>query len=1660
MSAVADVGRRIRWRAAFALAAALLLAAAVPCGGAEADQGELSSQAIRDFAQRLIDIPDREMGSPGALRALAIIESRLQDLGLHTLRVRTTVSRPVDLGCSLVVDGRSIPLLPHQANVAATAGTGGMTLTGRLVFAGRGSLDELSGKAIAGNLIVLDGDSGEAWTTVAGLGAAAVIFRHVERLDRFALAAQSSGASLAFPRFIADLDPDLDGHDASLKGTVRFEPHPAWSLIASIPGHAPSHEAVVLCSGYEANGPVPGLDPGATRAYNAALLVEIAEALTRRPTARGVVLIFHGGRGEMFRGLRQLIAAITLDRDDDGQLSSDNRVLREGSRALSGAARAGLVADVLAHVADGAATSLEELKQDLMRGVASDLTPLSDEESADLPRSTRTRMLLEQTLAVATGGIADARLDLLDEARQRLAQWRSLSLTASQAAELRTQIHQDEPVVQAWRDLQQRLDNDKHLTPAEDRMVSDILPIARRLLARHREVVDERAEDLGSLAAARDAMQGQNIIHLVAFDLSDGARAFSSISNGFYVTWDHDLGWMHKALLKLAGELTGATARQSAYDPAPQQQPAEAGAYWPSDYLHESGTVGVLLPSVTLSTTNDVRAKLGSPQDTAIDFQADNFLHQAQGMLPLLRTYIDCQDIGNRRSRNLAFSDRWIRVETRANGSMSGRRPFPFPFSAVLMGRAGGYVGDVRAWETGWGDLAGESLVQFLPNNMPNFTTGLAVRIYGFDEQGSIIDAVASDGLQATSRDLQFTINWQARDLLALVFRAVPSALFNAFDPRLLLPLPSVTVLSPTRNAPPNFAHVEASGGQIALFTEPRQPLMMSAAEGRIGNRLLLLGHPGAKDGDFQGRSPGLLSSLTALDVAEDMWLLDDQRLSLLRRNGISSDSLLTLHSQAERCLVVARKARQDLDFAAANGAAQSSWAYTSRVYPNLLSTANDVVYGLVVLLAFAIPFSVIGERLFLAGSTIARRAAGFTGIFLAIFMFFYLFHPAFSLATTPLIIFLAFLILLMSVWTIAILYARFEVEMEGLRMAGLGMHTIDVSRLGTLLATLELGVSNMRRRPLRTLLTGMTVVLMTFILLTFSSFSPAITTQQIALDSSAPYSGILLRFNGWSELPDAAAGEIESQWGREFLISPLRWLQATPSCPRFPLSSDSGSSFVAGVIGCPMGDPSGIERALVRGELGGDAPRGFSPADGSGGEWIFLPEEVLVRIGVKPGGLVRFRGFQLHAGVVDAHLLANASLIGGEPPTPLALAAFEQGDPSGDRLALGIDHGAQVEQSAVMHLGATSVAVVRDSMLVRLGGEHTLRALTLTPRSNRSDIGKTAQDIAQQLAVTLRVSDMGETYLLTGIGHLRVTGLGAVLIPLVLGGLIIFATMLNSVAERGRDIFIFASLGLAPIHVAALFLVEAGIYAVLGGMGGYLLAQLGACLLGVLARLGIGVQPDINYSSFTAVATMLIVMATVLISALYPALVASRAASPGSSDFRIPQPVGDRIELPFPFTVARRDIRGLLAFLASYLDLHSDAATGSFTTADAEMREDGESFSITARIWLAPFDLGLGQRFTLTASPTDVPAIYAIQIGLTLLSGQRANWRRANRPFLRALRLQFLVWRTLTPEAMDSYRALGGDPQAVLREAVAVDAPLPNPPPGRVPVASLTDGA
>ena len=62
--------------------------------------------------------------------------------------------------------------------------------------------------------------------------------------------------------------------------------------------------------------------------------------------------------------------------------------------------------------------------------------------------------------------------------------------------------------------------------------------------------------------------------------------------------------------------------------------------------------------------------------------------------------------------------------------------------------------------------------------------------------------------------------------------------------------------------------------------------------------------------------------------------------------------------------------------------------------------------------------------------------------------------------------------------------------------------------------------------------------------------------------------------------------------------------------------------------------------------------------------------------------------------------------------------------------------------------------------------------------------------------------------------------------IPLVIAALIIFNTMLNSVAERKGEIHVYASLGLAPMHVGALFLAEAATYGLMGSVFGYIVGQ------------------------------------------------------------------------------------------------------------------------------------------------------------------------------------------------------------------------------------------
>src|SRR5437868_12879755 len=150
----------------------------------------------------------------------------------------------------------------------------------------------------------------------------------------------------------------------------------------------------------------------------------------------------------------------------------------------------------------------------------------------------------------------------------------------------------------------------------------------------------------------------------------------------------------------------------------------------------------------------------------------------------------------------------------------------------------------------------------------------------------------------------------------------------------------------------------------------------------------------------------------------------------------------------------------------------------------------NDVIQAVIFLLILTIPFAFSLERLLIGSPNIYRQIGGFGFFFLITFLILYFIHPAFQLAKTPMIIFLAFAIVTLSGAVIAIVLQKFQHEVRAIQgMAGT-VHTAEVSRVSTMLAAVQMGISTMRRRPLRTTLTAMTVVLLTFTILCFASFS------------------------------------------------------------------------------------------------------------------------------------------------------------------------------------------------------------------------------------------------------------------------------------------------------------------------------------------------------------------------------------------------------------------------------------------------------------------------------------------------------------------------------------------------------------------------------------------
>jgi hypothetical protein len=1604
----------------------------------------------------------RSVGSEGYREAGPWLEEQLRALpNVDVRRHEFPVIAPITRAASFYKSGgpaageRIYPFWPAGVRVNATSAEG---ITGRCVYLGEATYDRITPKVLQGQIAAVEASARSAWTNAFYFGARAVLVLGSDQATHVDLQSHDLLPPVNLPRFyvppgkLADeLRAGSIREPVTIRASVDWQRVTAANLYALVlprGGSATSQGALAISAPYDATSLVPDLAPGASQAAQAACGLALLRHYSEHPPSRPLLFVFTGADGIDMLGTRNLFMALSdlpaHWRPEIEQTEKQLDALRRDASRLTKVASAPTALNVPSdrHAIDRVAHEIEtdaSLEQDelfqLRRHAAKtpDVAARERELAARQILLSRLRYTIVQRPAELNGDLAAPAAAYVERARSRL---------------------------------------DKLIAQHEDR------------LAELRTRIDLYRWLAGSLGKEADPSERANdhrlIELLVALDLSDRGARFGPMYAG---------GYLETSNLSQIQDYRDWFARQERAFTSGQP----AAAWWGgisdvidltplassrSPYSWVAGPLAIGselcstwgVPGFTLMTLDDLRLRRDTPADTLDHLEVDPILRQLDAVRELL----------SRAASDPTFHGptelKWQR--TRLTGrvvSPAPGRPVPdlprdgflvmcIPtldkLSRIPRPSPHGYAIGVRRGEVRLADADGGYRFEGL-SRIPEDRQLVAVEAFRAEPATGAITACSDLGRQIGDIQLYADLRQDGVPLRSVVFACEEFPLVGLYDPRFLQDLREVLPLDARRGAEPQRFNAILCDRMLAGFVEPGSRTSLVFRFGRVGNRLLLAnvtasgGGGGGTDQLGFGYAPEELRAIgpLALATARDFQRLDALRQQQYRAAGVSSAVIDRMQADAQRQLAAASDAVADgRDASQVMALATGAWADDARVYAATQDLANDVVRGAIFLLLLCVPFAICLERLLLASANVYRQITGAAGIFAAMLLVLWSFHPAFRISSSPLIIVLAFAILFMSAGVTWLVYSKFDAELTRLRSGRGEPAQVAFARTTVLVSAVLLGIANMRRRRFRTGLTAITIVLITFAVLCFTSSTRYLETVTLPTGVASSYPGVMLRQRGYRPIPEAMVENLRPLLGEHRLVE--RWWNANPARPRevthiIYAPAGGGPARVAdatALLGLSPGE-SGLSR--IAGVIAADK---FARLERGERDIIFLSGSMAGLLGAREGDTLRVGGVDVQlAGVFDAGKFdAEVRTLSGEPLAPLKFEAnvLDAGgrqltDVAAESLdlsarAAGGELGARYE-----HLSSRDVAIVPAELARRLPNA-SLRSVAVrnsgdVPSSYTDrDVKQLGDELARRFAVA-QFAGYSDGVRMVSAGNLAsVSGAGQIAIPLALAALIIFNTMIGSIAERKREIHVYTSLGLAPLHVGALFVAEAMVYGLLGTVFGYVIGQGAAA---VLLKLGwLGSQVTLNYSGTSAMLTMGLILLVVLASSIVPARMAARLAAPSiERTWRLPAPSGDVIETELPFTINRTAADGVLAYLAEFFDAHREGTIGGFTTDEVEIcsggggggGQDGHR-ELTTIVWLAPFDLGIRQRLTLRIQPGRLEDIYDVRVTLVRISGDEGSWRRMNRPFLTALRRQFLQWRSLSPRRMLDYVRASREPTGV----------------------------
>ncbi|MGA1197538.1 MAG: ABC transporter permease, partial [Candidatus Latescibacterota bacterium] len=840
------------------------------------------------------------------------------------------------------------------------------------------------------------------------------------------------------------------------------------------------------------------------------------------------------------------------------------------------------------------------------------------------------------------------------------------------------------------------------------------------------------------------------------------------------------------------------------------------------------------------------------------------------------------------------------------------------------------------------------------------------VQSYYIDPTSGEITYAPNRGRQARIYRSEFDMDWWITKTTRILFPCIATDFYETVDPRYLTKLSSISIYGPGNTAPQEYGYAIGFGADEpvgVVFTTPGERVKIAMRSGSIGVRYLLLNSSGS-DTEEMARGKGFQTLThgsflrTSYQAAKDMWLLNEARMNELAAYSVENMRLNNLHAQSKSYLDRAEAAMQDKRWGDFVKYTRAGMRIESRAYPDVKATQNDVIQGVIFFMLLVIPCAYFVERLLFTFADIRYQILGFSGVFVVIWMFLSQVHPAFELSS-PMVILLAFVIFALAIFVISIVSARFNENIRRLRSAEVMLHETDVGRISASLAAFHLGIANMKRRKLRTCLTFVTLVLLTFTVLSFTSIQSALEYHRLPRDTDGAYPGMLIRSKFWGALEETAYDYARVNFEDVGTVAPRSWYM-TRNKKAIPVTADTSRTKALGVLGVTPEEKmvTHLDTLLVAG-------RWFLPGE----QACILPQKMANKLGVTKSNVgqayVRLFGKNLRViGLMNATKMQKFYDLDEEPLTPADFQAtgsdvVEDMTQTEQRERQGLEMP-EVEIAPFDHLHPDVVILVPYDFLRGIGSPLQSVAVRFDEGVN---VEARVKDYLSRLSVVLFAGIPDATgkvnvSVYSSLGNTSLRGLANLFIPILVAALIVLNTMMGSVYERFREIGVYSAVGLAPVHISFLFIAEACVYAVLGTVSGYLMGQ------GVAKVLLWGGWLDgfvLNYSAMSTVISSALVMLVVLLSSLYPARQASHMAVPDvTRRWKLPPTQGDRWVFEFPFTVGGRDVFGLSVYLVDFFVAHESEDMGNFftegATFDAIETETGKAYTIDTTAWLAPF--------------------------------------------------------------------------------------------------------